>query len=54
MIKVELPRVSLDTARLNRIAFFERKSGDTFAKVDNILCEDGSNMLLENGGCILI
>ena len=53
MIKVELPKVSLDKARLNRIAFFQ-KSGDPFAKVDNILCEDGTNMLLENGGCILI
>lgn len=58
MISVGLPKVALGKVQLGMIVLGRKRSENIptppFWNVDNLLLEDGSNFLLENGGCILI
>lgn len=52
MVSIEIPKITLSAVRLQTIVFGTKR--DPFANVDKLLLEDGSNFLLEDGGCILI
>lgn len=56
MKKVGIPIVSLFGVKLPRVALSEERKEvkPPFWRVDNLLIDNGDNLLLTDGGCLLI